>query len=322
MNNVGNLFSVVIPLYNKEYEIERAISSILNQTYRGFEIIVVNDGSTDGGPERVTRYGDNRIRLISQKNMGVSAARNRGISESNNELVSFLDADDEWTPDYLETIVRLRQRYPVAGIYATAYEVIAPDGNLKKINYRGINLPDFEGLLENYFRQALGSQPVCSSATTVPKTVISRIGLFALNENMGEDLDMWGRIAIHYPVAFSKKRCAVYYQDAGNRATSGCNRRCERESPFVKTARMLEARGEIPKKIIKDVRNYAAHLQLNIAYLTLMDGQSPIVARRLLFLIRPSLWRLRVRKALLSMATFFPQTLLRKIRGISKQLQR
>ena len=90
------MISVVIPLYNKEKYIKRAIESVLNQTFQKFEIIVVNDGSTDKSAEIVQNIKDPRIRLINQKNAGVSAARNRGIQEAKYEYIAFLDADDFW----------------------------------------------------------------------------------------------------------------------------------------------------------------------------------------------------------------------------------
>ena len=92
---------------------------MLAQTEQEFEVIVVDDGSTDGGAAIVEHFADPRIRLITQENRGASAARNRGIRESWADLVAFLDADDEWYPAFLETALDLRRRYPGAGLYAT-----------------------------------------------------------------------------------------------------------------------------------------------------------------------------------------------------------
>ena len=90
------MISVVIPLYNKEKQIKRTIQSVLTQTFQDFEIVIVNDGSTDNSTIEVEKIKDSRIRLIHQENAGVSAARNKGIEEAKYELIALLDADDEW----------------------------------------------------------------------------------------------------------------------------------------------------------------------------------------------------------------------------------
>lgn len=113
------MFSVVIPLYNKAHTIERTLRSVFAQTYQKFEVIVINDGSTDGGEEIVEKIEDQRIRLISQENLGVSAARNRGIRESKYEWIAFLDGDDEWMPTFLEKIADTTWRYPSERIFGT-----------------------------------------------------------------------------------------------------------------------------------------------------------------------------------------------------------
>ena len=95
------IISVIIPLYNKQAYIKRAVDSVLTQKFENFELIIVNDGSTDGSVEVVKSINDPRLRMISQPNRGPGSARNTGISASNSEILAFLDADDEWLPDYL-----------------------------------------------------------------------------------------------------------------------------------------------------------------------------------------------------------------------------
>src|ERR1017187_2762295 len=103
--------SVIVPLYNKSTWIDRCLDSILGQTFTHFEIVVVDDGSTDDGPAKVAARGDERIRLIRQANAGPGAARNRGVSEARGELIAMLDADDAWDSDYLAESVRLLEGY-------------------------------------------------------------------------------------------------------------------------------------------------------------------------------------------------------------------
>ena len=116
------MISVVIPLYNKKESVAHTLKCVLMQTYQDFEVVVVDDGSTDGSAEIVEGVDDGRIRLIRQENGGVSAARNRGIKEAKREYVAFLDADDEWKPEHLQTLVGLMEKYPQCGAYSTNYE--------------------------------------------------------------------------------------------------------------------------------------------------------------------------------------------------------
>jgi glycosyltransferase involved in cell wall biosynthesis len=113
--------SVVIPLYNKGFIISETLNSVLAQTFKDFEVIIVNDGSTDNGFEIVSQYTDNRIRLYNQENKGAAAARNLGIEKATGELIAFLDADDYWYPNHLEELFKLYTDLPNCGIYGSRY---------------------------------------------------------------------------------------------------------------------------------------------------------------------------------------------------------
>lgn len=151
--------SVVIPLYNKGNVVARSIKSVCQQTLADFEVIVVNDGSTDNGREIVRAFNDTRIHLIDQVNSGVSAARNRGIAEACADLIAFLDADDEWRPDFLETVLRLSERFPDCGVFATSYIYQYNDGNNRTAIIRGLTDSSCEGILWDYFSVATQSDP-------------------------------------------------------------------------------------------------------------------------------------------------------------------
>ncbi|MFA6433616.1 MAG: glycosyltransferase family A protein [Elusimicrobiales bacterium] len=212
--------SVVIPLYNKAAHIIRALDSVTAQTERDFEIVVVDDGSTDGGGMIVRTYPDPRVKYLHQENSGVSSARNNGVAHAQSDFISFLDADDEYAPKFIATLLALRQKYPQAGIYSTAYYFVGVNGRKIKPKYRAIPQFPWEGILPNYFESALGEPPVCASASAVAKAVLSCVGNFPLGEAFGEDLDMWFRIAMKYPVAFSSYEGAVYHCEAQNRISS------------------------------------------------------------------------------------------------------
>ncbi|WP_410510330.1 glycosyltransferase family A protein [Methanosarcina hadiensis] len=257
-------FSVAIPLYNKEPHVKRALDSVINQTFQDFEIIVINDGSTDKSAEIVKSYSDSRIRLINQKNAGVSAARNRGISEARSELIAFLDADDEWTPDYLETVRRLREKYPDAGLYATSLKTEFIDNVLmdKEKELRKV-IPD-EGLILNFFKVNLKDishkDIFYTSSVTVPKKIFSEIGGFKTGYWWGEDIDMWGRIGLKYPFAYSSKVCAIYYQNVVNGAAY--KKKPVKGHPLLETAKEALKLGEVPRGIIKDLKEYMKFVEM------------------------------------------------------------
>src|SRR5690606_18820867 len=115
------MFSIVIPLYNKEQSVTNTLQSVLNQTFTEFEVVIVNDGSTDNSVEKVEAFNDPRIRLIHQANAGVSAARNKGIKEANYEWIAFLDADDLWMEDHLQVLNQMIQEYPEYKVFCTSY---------------------------------------------------------------------------------------------------------------------------------------------------------------------------------------------------------
>ncbi len=240
------MISVVIPLYNKARHIRRALDSVFAQTHHEFEVIVVNDGSTDGSEKVVGQYADPRIRLVNQENAGGSAARNRGITEAKAELVAFLDADDEWLPDHLATVCRLATEYPECGAYVTSYRVITAKGKQALPSSEGIPGHPWEGVLQSYFRAALTSDPIWTSAVAVPRRVFEVCGLFPLDVKVGEgeDIDMWCRIALKFPVAFSTHPSAVYHMESDNRsAVYVSNAPCP---PVVHTLEDALHRGNLP----------------------------------------------------------------------------
>lgn len=206
------MFSIVIPLYNKEQTIERAIRSVLDQSVQDFEIVVVDDGSTDSGAQVVQGIRDTRIRLIHQENAGVSAARNCGIAEARSELIAFLDADDEWKPTFLETVDRLVCDFPEAAVFATGYLFCQGDGGTRSPTFRGFPDRLWEGILDDYFNVATRSDPpLCSSAVVAKRDAIGAIGGFPVGVVSGEDLLTWAKLAVHYRVAFSTELLAVFH---------------------------------------------------------------------------------------------------------------
>ncbi len=270
--------TVVIPLYNKGPHIERTLQSVLSQTSLPAEIIVVDDGSTDGGGEIVKSINAPGLRLIRQENQGVSAARNRGIAEASGELIAFLDADDAWGFRFLEVILELRQKYPRAGAYATAYRVVDLRGGDLPLEFHVLPPTCQDGLIENYFAVAL-EFPVWTSAVAIPKKILAEIGGFQPTEVQGEDVDVWLRIALRYPVAWSREVLVVYYQDASNRAVGF--KRWSNEPVISRTAREAIAAGLVPPDKVEDLREYASHFQVSAARDCLAQGKREIAVQLL-----------------------------------------
>ena len=143
------MFSIVIPLYNKENSIQSTLKSILSQTYQKFEIVVVDDGSTDSSAEKVLEIFDERIRLIRKENGGVCSARNRGIKEAKYDYIALLDADDTWDENYLNEQVKMINDYPNAKMWGINYAEMS-NGELARYLPTGLS-ENFRGYVEDYF---------------------------------------------------------------------------------------------------------------------------------------------------------------------------
>ena len=207
------MISIIIPLYNKEDSIATALSGVLAQSYQDFEVVVVDDGSTDGGAAVVETFTDPRIRLIRQENGGVSAARNRGIAEARGEHIAFLDADDEWMPEFLEEIAALIAAYPECKARATNY-IFNSNGVKSPTILRRMPFTEGRGVLTNYFEVASCSHPpMWTSAVCIDRDLLQEIGGFPVGIKSGEDLLVWARTAVRTQWAFSMKAMAQYNFD-------------------------------------------------------------------------------------------------------------
>lgn len=273
--------SIVIPLYNKGPYVARALNSVLEQTFKDFEVIVVNDGSTDDGAKIVRDFDDPRILLIQQRNHGVSGARNNGVEVSQAEMIAFLDADDEWMSEHLTTLLKLSEHYPEAGAYGTACLIKIDDSSQRIASYSAIipNEP-WEGLLPSYFRAAaLGFPPITASTVAIPKKILKEVGGFSTATWFGEDIDLWGRIALKYPIAFSWKGMGIYHTDDPNRA---CNRIDSiEENNFIHTAMKAIASGEVSPDMETDLLEYIAERQITAALFNIRAGKREL-AREIL----------------------------------------
>ncbi|MFP5436499.1 MAG: glycosyltransferase family 2 protein [Bacteroidia bacterium] len=206
------LFSVVIPLYNKESFITKTLGSALAQTFTDFEIIIVNDGSTDKGGDIVQTFKDVRIHYINTENRGVSAARNTGIKAAKGELIAFLDADDFWEPNHIEALYNLYIKYPEAGMYCSRYSIHIGNGALKKPVFKGIS-EDYYGIVESPFSASVNNRIAQTSAVCMPKNILEALGGFNENVTNMEDTELWTKLMLSAPVCITNTVTVVYNAD-------------------------------------------------------------------------------------------------------------
>lgn len=201
------MFSVVVPLYNKQDFIGRAIESVLGQSVADFELIIVDDGSTDHSVERVLSYGDPRIQLVQQANAGPGAARNAGMRRCSRPWIAFLDGDDFWFGDHLAEFAKMAQGFPEAGLLGTSY-LEGEDWSTAQPAQRDARVREVD-----YFRLAAHHIAViCSSTVAVRRSVALKVGDFG-EYPTGEDLEYWARMAIRAPTVLSDRITAYYYRN-------------------------------------------------------------------------------------------------------------
>jgi glycosyltransferase involved in cell wall biosynthesis len=248
--------AVVIPVYNKAAYVRRAVDSALAQTYCDFELIVVDDGSTDDSAAIVSSYSDPRIRLLRQANVGVSLARNRGVAEAQSAWVAFLDADDQWQPGFLAAIAELVHEHPDAGLAGTAYQYSDQPGacpGAQMLIDRGFN----RGILENYFEIAPHGLPFYTSSVAVRREAFLSVGGFRPVWG-GEDPDLWLRLAIRYPVAYSTAVQVIYHRGMPTQYSS--MNLMPPYPPAAVSVRELDGQGKIPARLRNDVLEYRNRL--------------------------------------------------------------
>lgn len=213
-------FSIVVPLYNKQNEIKSTLESALKQNFKDFELIIINDGSTDQSESEVLSLSDKRIRYIKTENRGVSPARNLGIANASGNYIAFLDADDYWLPNHLDILKSLSEDFPNAGAITTNYEFRHPGGHIENTFFVDIE-KGYKGIVNDFFKSSLKYRLIWTTAVAVKKEVFEKIGNFdtSITLGAGEDNDMWIRIALKYPIAYDDTITAIYRLEAANRVS-------------------------------------------------------------------------------------------------------
>lgn len=222
------MFSIIIPLYNKSAYIGKCLQSVFNQTFTAFEVIVVNDGSTDASLEIVKNLNvpdTQKLQVINQINSGVSTARNNGVKAAKYDYIAFLDADDWWDPTYLSEMNYLIEAFPEAAIYGSNYNLIK--SGISRLATVGVEPSYTKGLIDyiQIYAKTL-CMPLWTCTTVIRKETFKSENGFNPILKLGEDFDLWVRVALKYSVAFLNKPLANYNQDVDitNRAVGNLHK--------------------------------------------------------------------------------------------------
>ena len=210
--NENITISVIIPLYNKAESVAATLESVLMQTVEPLEVIVVDDGSTDGSAERAEAIAARGVRVVRQANGGVSRARNRGAAEARGSHLAFLDGDDLWSPNFIESMVAAVEKNPECGLYAAAYRVVGADGRsgVRRAARSGVN---------DFFEEVKSGFVALPSASVASRVAFESVGGFPAGMKLCEDSYLWIKIADRHSVCFVDEPLATYRVGAENRSS-------------------------------------------------------------------------------------------------------
>ena len=208
-----------MPVYNKRAYLRKAVESVLAQTFGDWELVMVENGSTDGSDVLAASFDDPRITLLRQAHTGVSAARNSGVAHSAAPWVCFLDADDWWEPTFLEEMAGLTDRHPGAGLYTTRYYIVK--NSVRRLAPHAVGDTFAEGEID-YFRCYADTlcMPLCVGSVCMPRRLFDELRGFRTDLHLGEDFDLWVRIALRHSVVLLNRPLFNYNQDVAKKYRS------------------------------------------------------------------------------------------------------
>lgn len=260
-NNTSKpFFSVIIPVYNAEKYVGRALDSVLAQSFTDFEVILVDDGSTDGSADVIEKYNDPRVRLIRQENRGEGGARNRGIEDSSGEWLTFLDADDEWTHNFLSERYKVIISQDNVDFCYSSYRCIRSDGHsFSGIKYNSItSLLSSNNLFDN--KMFIKYRP-CIGTIAVRRSILEQTGLFPIGMKIGTDIHLIMRLLfVSRTSVFIPQEHAMYYYDIGVMAKNTAEKKRQRKASHYPATLLAveewETIGKIPPERRKSVRRF------------------------------------------------------------------
>lgn len=301
-------FSIIIPLFNKKDHIKKTIDSVIAQSFSDYEILVVDDGSTDHGGDVVKDFLDSRIRVFQQKNSGVSSARNKGIEEALGEWIVFLDADDWQHPKYLETLFCLINKYPDFNIVSTHYKSISYLPGWENTPW---DIPSGESKVEiitNLPVSWLRGTLLFTGSIAVKAAILKNMQpCFPVGESCGEDLDLWFRLAEKFPVLFTDTPLIARIWVADGLSVT---HKLPTEPPFIFRMEERVKSGAMPHRLMKSSLRFINEYRINLARAAIYSNRR-FIAMRLLWRAKGGYLLLRWWISL-GMIIFFPGALVEK----------
>ncbi|CAH8292626.1 glycosyltransferase involved in cell wall biosynthesis [Mariniflexile fucanivorans] len=252
-------FSVIIPLYNKEAFIESTLKSVLQQTFQDFEIIIVDDGSTDNSYRVASAFKNDKVLLLKQENKGVSIARNFGIDHATSKYIALLDADDLWYENHLLELKKQIDLFPDAGLYCNNYEIFYREGYSQKACF------NFEYSLEclivnDFFNASIVNTVAWTSAVGFSKEIFKNMGGFNPYYKTTQDLDLWIRFALKHKVSFNPTITMSYKLYINDSLSKNENEYNNIRYDFIKSY-AKEEKANTSLKLYLDINRYALALR-------------------------------------------------------------
>jgi glycosyltransferase involved in cell wall biosynthesis len=280
-------FTVVIPIFNKADVLDRAVKSVLAQTFKDYEIILVDDGSLDETETVCKKYiNHNNVTYIHQVNQGTSVARNQGIMNSNAELITFLDPDDEWYANHLEVLNSIYEDCGrIESLYSTAYRIQLFDGSVvdvKEKTYNTLFADEKERMwklfanpfiIGNDFRYPY----IHTNSIMVPKSVFDVCGYFTVGCKRSQDTDMWYRIGLQYPFILINEVTTLYHRED---STETKKQKMNYQWPFLNTADSFILHNPA-NPLTLGVINFIDNMRVSMARHLILEGRK-IDAQRML----------------------------------------
>lgn len=255
-----SFFSVVIPLYNKEKYIEDTLKSVLNQSFQDFEIIIVDDGSTDASHKMAASFKSEKIKLLKQDNLGVSIARNNGIDYATSNYIALLDADDLWHNNHLIELKKQIDLFPDAGLFCNNYEIFYRENFSRKAKFNFYYKNDCL-LVQDYFKASMINAVALTSAVAFSKEKFKILGGFKPHLKTTQDTDLWIRFALNYKVSFNPVVTMSYKANIDNSLS-------KKELNTIRydfiNSYLQEEKGNRSLKMYLDINRYAIALRSKI----------------------------------------------------------